>query len=290
MRTYQLGAGQPDIAIVGAVHGDEPCGARAIERLVAADPPVERPVKLIVANERALERDVRWIDTDLNRVFDEDLDEDTHEHQLASRLTDEIAGCTVLSIHSTHSYADPFAMVSGLDERPVDIAARLPVVALLDIGSTVEGRPFVIEAAYFIEIEAGEQRSERAAENALELSYAFLRATGALPGEAASHQVPTFRMEAPIPKPSADRYEVEAENFKLVDRGETFARADDRRLVAGEPFYPLLLSADGYDDIFGYTGDHVGYRGTDRVGEDAGQPVGPTDRRGGAVATDENRE
>ena len=44
MRIYELGDGTPEVAVVGSIHGDEPCGAVAIARLVAEDPPVRRPV------------------------------------------------------------------------------------------------------------------------------------------------------------------------------------------------------------------------------------------------------
>ena len=55
MRIYELGEGTPEVAVVGGIHGDEPCGPLAIRRLLAAEPAVERPLKLIIANEPALE-------------------------------------------------------------------------------------------------------------------------------------------------------------------------------------------------------------------------------------------
>jgi len=58
--------------------------------------------------------------------------------------------------------------------------------------------------------------------------------------------------------PKYDREEAFDILRERVERGQTFARADDRRFVAGEPFTPVLLSAEGYDDIFGYVGDHLG--------------------------------
>ncbi|MFB6160969.1 MAG: succinylglutamate desuccinylase/aspartoacylase family protein [Haloferacaceae archaeon] len=257
MRTYQLGEKEPEIAVVGAVHGDEPCGARAIERVVDAAPAVDRPVKFVVANEEALDRDVRYVDADLNRAFENEGGEG-HEHRLARRLADAVAGCVTLSIHSTQSYAEPFAMVSGLGGEASAIAASLPVVALLDVGSDDEGRLFAIEATDLIEVEAGLQGSDEAARNAEEVVEAFLRATGALPEPPEPRRLPTFRLGEAIPKPGAERHEVFVENFTHVGAGEAFAGADDRRLVADESFYPVLLSANGYADIFGYTADRVG--------------------------------
>lgn len=258
MRTYQLGEGEPEIAVIGAIHGDEPCGARAIERIVDAAPAVDRPVKFVVVNEEALDRGVRYVDADLNRAFEDEGEGDGHEHRLARELADEVAGCVTLSIHSTQSYADPFGMVSGLDGEAATIAARLPIVALLDVGSDDEGRLFALEATDLVEVEAGLQGSEEAARNAEAVVEAFLRATGALPDPPEARTLPTFRLGEAIPKPGAERHEVFVENFTRVGAGEAFADADGRELVAEEDFYPVLLSANGYADIFGYTADRVG--------------------------------
>ncbi len=92
MRVAQLGSGTPEIAVVAGIHGDEPCGVRAVERLLDDPPAVERPVKLVVANETALERRVRFVDEDLNRTFPGDPNAKTHEGQLAHRLVEELEG------------------------------------------------------------------------------------------------------------------------------------------------------------------------------------------------------
>jgi len=257
MRVEQLGTGEPEIAVIGSVHGDEPCGARAIERFLSDPPSVERPVKLIVANEEALERDVRYIDADLNRAFDASVPEDAHERALSKRLTDEIRGCRVLSLHSTQSHADPFAISAGIDGFVRDVVPKLSVVALVDTGEQVEGRLFAAQAD-IIEVEAGHQHTDAAAENAYGLLREFLTATGVLPGDSISRSVPVFELGDRIPKPPASEYRVYASNFERVAAGERFAAADGETFVADEPFYPVLLSAYGYADVFGYRSQPAG--------------------------------
>ena len=253
MRVEQLGDGEPELAIVGGVHGDEPCGVRAVERLLEDDPDVLRPVKLIVPNERALHAGVRYVDADLNRAFTDAVPEDAHERGLAKRLAEEIQGCTVLSIHSTQSHADPFAIASGVDAFVSEIAPRLPVAALVDTQDFGEGRLFAADAD-ILEVEAGLQGTETAAENAYRLARAFLTATGAIPGDAPARDLSVFRMGDPITKPPAEEYEVFVENFERVEAGQTFAAVDGEELVAEEAFWPVLLSPYGYVDQFGYRG------------------------------------
>jgi len=257
MRVEQLGDGEPELAIVAAIHGDEPGGVEAIERLRSNGATVERPVKLIVANEKALEAGERYLETDLNRAFDEDVPEDAHERELARQLATEIRGCTVLSLHSTQSSATPFAISPGLDDTTRAIVPQLSVAALVRTGHDVEGRLFATDAT-IIEVETGYQRSVEAAENAYRIALEFLTATGALPGYTVSTDLSVYDLSEPVEKPSAAEYEVFAENFTYVDAGETYAAADGEGLTAADGFYPILFSAYGYENIFGYTGSFVG--------------------------------
>ena len=256
MRVVHLGGDRPEIAVVGAIHGDEPCGARAIERLLIEKPDLQKPVAFVIANEKALDRGVRYVDADLNRAFEDGGDPRNHEYGLARRLAEELAGCTVLSIHSTQSHPESFGIVNAGAEGAGAIVRRLPIEALVEVTEN-EGRPFAIEAADLMEVEAGYQRSPRASANAYRAVRAFLRATGALPGKRERREVPTFSLGDPIEKPAAKRYEVFAETFARVEAGEVFAAADDRELRAETPFYPVLFSANGYRDIFGYTGQRI---------------------------------
>ena len=263
VRVERLGEGTPEVAVVGGVHGDEPCGWRAIERLLAADPDVDRPVKLVVANERAIERGVRYVDEDLNRAFPGDPEGDTHETRLAAELAREIAGCTTLALHSTQSHPDPFAIVHRIDDFARVVVPQLSTVAAVDTGPMVEGRLF--SAASALEVECGLQGTETAAENGYRLVREFLAAVGALGSPVATDgdrdptgEVPVFRLRRPIPKPGPGPHEVFVENFQPVAAGERFATADGDPVVAEEPFVPVLVSANGYDDVYGYAADRVG--------------------------------
>jgi predicted deacylase len=253
VRVEQLGTGEPAVAVVGGIHGDEPCGPHAIEQLLADPPAVERPVKLVVANELAIERDVRYVDEDLNRTFPGDLDADTHEGRLAARLDAELGDCQTLALHSTQSYERLFALVDRLGEFERRICPQLSVDAVVETHDPDDGRVFSSVPAA-IEVECGYQRSAAAADNAVRVTREFLLATGVIdPGEPpATTEVPVFRLGQPIPKEQADAYEVFARNFEEVAAGEAFAAMDGESVVADEPFHPVLLSPEGYRDIFGY--------------------------------------
>ncbi|PSP79943.1 succinylglutamate desuccinylase [Halobacteriales archaeon QS_4_69_225] len=273
MRVETLGEGEPEVAVVGAIHGDEPCGSVAVESLVDANLAVERPVKLIVANERAIDAGDRYVDEDLNRAFPGSPDADTHEGRLAHELLAELRGCEILSLHSTRSYAAPFALVDEMDGHARSVCPYLSVEAVVETAQYSEGR--LIAYPDVIELECGLQRSAVAAENAKSLVREFLVATGVLAGDGERprhHPLSVFRLDQRIPKETADGYEVFVENFERIAEGEAFAAADGELLRAERPFYPVLLSAYGYENVFGYAGDLVdrldGDGVTGRVGEE----------------------
>jgi succinylglutamate desuccinylase len=255
MRVKRLGDGSPELAIVGGIHGDEPCGVDAVERLMESPPDVERPVSLIVANELAVERGERFIDTDLNRAFPGNP-AGSHEERLAARLETELMGCRVLALHSTQSHDEPFAVVERLTDWTRSVCRRLPINAVVETGSFVEGRLFA--SADVVEVECGRQWSHEAIENADELAHAFLAAEGALSRPMSPRDHPIYRLRDRVPKRTATTYEIRVENFTRVRAGDVFATADGDPVRAGEAFYPVLMSAEGYDDVFGYAADLVG--------------------------------
>lgn len=266
MRVEQLGTGTPTVAIVAGIHGDEPGGVAAVERLLEASPPVERPVLLIVVNERALEAGIRYVDTDLNRAFPGDPTDDAYEARLAHDLAERLDDCTVLSLHSTQSHPEPFMVVDRVDPLIERLATQLPVESIVDTGEFIQGRLFA--AVRTIEVECGLQGSDAAAETALRLSLAYLRAMdvldptvaadlairwGVAPIDGAIHEeTPVYRLAEQISKAPAANYEILVDNFEHVEEREAFARSDVGEVLADEPFYPVLLSADGYEEILGY--------------------------------------
>jgi predicted deacylase len=259
MRIEYLGEGEPEIAVIGGIHGDEPCGVTAIEALLDSNPPVERPVALVIANEKALEKDVRYVEEDLNRAFPGDPDGETHESRLAAEITEAIGHCTTLSMHSTQSYREMFALVKDLDDFARDVCPYLSVDAVVDVGSYDKGRLFE-GVRRTIEIECGYQRSDQAAENATQVTREYLAAMGALPADRRrlQRELPLYRLSKPVPKDGASTYEVYADNFEQVEQGEPFAAVDNEEIVADEGFYPVLMSPYGYENLFGYAAERVG--------------------------------
>jgi predicted deacylase len=249
------GPGDPEVAVVGGVHGDETGGVRAVRRLRRADLDLRRGVAFVLANPAAVEAGRRYLDSDLNRAFPGDPRGD-REHRLAARICDLIEDRTTLSLHDTHSQPVPFALVHRSQPEEFELASRLPVPHVVDHTGVNEGT--ITECGLTVEVEVGTQGTEAAAACAERQARAFLRRVGALPGGPPDAAPEYFHMFEPVPKPPDATYELYVENFERVPAGTVYARVDGQELVADEPFYPILMSACGYPDIFGYRGERLG--------------------------------
>jgi len=115
LKVETLGDGEPEYAVIGGIHGDEPCGKNAVERFLDSDFEVQKPVKMIIANEKAFDEDTRFTDCDLNRSFPGDLESNLYEERLATRILEEVEDLKILDLHSTRSHKEIFAALSYFD-------------------------------------------------------------------------------------------------------------------------------------------------------------------------------
>jgi predicted deacylase len=249
------GPGDPEVAVVGGVHGDEPSGVRAIRNLLEEDPDFERGVRFVIANPPAFAAGERYLDADLNRSFPGDPDAPERERRLAAHVRGLTEGMATLSLHSTHSTPDPIVFVH-LEESVAEIAAEMPVPSVVAETSVVEGTFTDCNAA--LTLEAGCQGTAAATDTATEQARAFLGIAGALDGPSPEGNPSFYRRDGVLEKPSGASYDLHVENFERVEAGATVATAGDETLEAEEPFVPILVSASGYEDIFGYEGTAIG--------------------------------
>ncbi|WP_336363574.1 M14 family metallopeptidase [Halalkalicoccus salilacus] len=249
------GPGEPEVVVVGGVHGDEMSGVRAVRRLREADLDLRRGVAFVLANPAAIEAGKRYLDSDLNRVFPGNPDGD-REERIAARLCELVEGRTTLSLHGTKSEPTPFALVHSSQERELDLAARLPVPHVVDHWGVNERT--ITTCGFSVEIELASEDSEEVAASAERQARAFLKRVDALPGEPPDADPDFFHMYEPVPKPSGTSYELYVENFERVPAGTVYASVDGRDLIADDTFWPIMMSERGSPDVLGYKGRRIG--------------------------------
>ncbi|RBI63690.1 succinylglutamate desuccinylase [halophilic archaeon] len=252
MQTETVGDGTPDLAVVACLHGDEQCGKSAIGNLLAERPVLDRAVQFVVANEAAIAANVRFVDEDLNRAFPGNPDGDTYESRLAAELLAELRDRRVLDLHSTHSHPVPFALVDGLDETRRNLVRATGLDRVVDIGHIPGG---LISHVAGVAVECGYVGTATAERNAERVLRNFLGATGALDVPFDESDPEVYRVMGVA---AGREYEFVGRNFERVEAGETFASRDGDELQADEPFYPVLMSTEGYDEMVGFCAERLG--------------------------------
>ncbi|MFB6180746.1 MAG: succinylglutamate desuccinylase/aspartoacylase family protein [Candidatus Nanohalobium sp.] len=251
MRVEKRGTGEPEYSIVGGIHGDEPAGRKAIERILAEDLRFERPVQFVVANEEALAEDKRFLDDDLNRVFPGDSGSDSHEKSLAVEILKQVKGTKVLDLHTTHSYPYPFSTFSSFDQKHWNLLSSAGVLNAVLFDDSSGSLHSAVDQG--IIVEAGHQGTAQAVENAVGVVKNFLSSEGVLDLDYHRSEPNIFRYCETV----EGDWKFTGENFRKIRAGEVFAEKDGEKLVAEEEFYPVLMSTNGYRDKLGFKAEKI---------------------------------
>ena len=251
MKIIERGKGEPELVVVGSLHGDEPAGKKAIEKILDRHEEFSKPLKFIVANEKALEENKRYLDVDPNSSFPGNKDSDKYEKRLAAQLTEEIRGKTVLDIHTTRSTDRPFATMKNTDKATVKMAEDANVENAVYFPE--ESGVLIEQAETGLIVETGPQGTENAEKDAYRVLENFLACRGVIDGECSKSRPDLYRY---IDTVEGD-WEFTGENFRKVEEGEAYARKDGETLEAQKAFYPVLMSTDGYEGKLGYRAEKL---------------------------------
>ncbi len=141
----------PSLLVLGAVHGNEVCGAHAVVRLVDALDEGRlqlqrgRLTLVPVANALAFGQNTREGERNLNRRFMPRAEPQEYEDRVTQRLAPLLAQHeALLDLHSFHTPGEPFAMVgprdnSGAREPFARAAEEMALARALGAQQVVEG-------------------------------------------------------------------------------------------------------------------------------------------------------
>ena len=132
-----------NVLFLGAIHGNEPAGTKAIYKVVEkfatkALIPLCGSVSFIpVCNPKAFEKDIRQIDENLNRIIKKYNNPETYEQQIANELVEHISQADIIiDLHSTFCpLAEPFIF----SDYPNDLADKIS--SALNIKYIIKGWP-----------------------------------------------------------------------------------------------------------------------------------------------------
>ncbi len=120
------------ILIIGCQHGDEKLGEKVISHLHGEG---YKDVSFILANERAAERNVRFIDQDLNRSFPGNPKGNYEERRAAEILPAIQSADIVIDIHTTTSEVKMVPIIASLTpeiEKVINLTTAAEIVVMGD--------------------------------------------------------------------------------------------------------------------------------------------------------------
>ena len=249
MDIQYIGDGEPDIAIIGTVHGNEPCGEDALRELRKSASELNGCILTICVNERAAEKNERFIDQDLNRVYPGDLSSKNHEERLAAIVYHLTKDIPVYDLHSTKiptPSGKPFGIFAEKKDNVINRVKNTGVNKTLyfefDDGSGLHH----LES---VEVEHMPKGSEEALKQARSTVDQILAAHNLNDNEENQTEPMIYRVYDSVEKDGD--YDITCSNWNKVEEGEKIATNESGAIRASESFIPVIFSED-YDEILGY--------------------------------------
>ncbi|MCB0339332.1 MAG: succinylglutamate desuccinylase/aspartoacylase family protein [Bdellovibrionales bacterium] len=250
----------PRVVIFGGVHGDEPSGVETVcflrDQLTSGSIKLQcGSLTLAIANERAVERSVRFIEENLNRLFflNSDSPDSCYERARAIELAPLIRNCDFFfDLHSTRAPTEPFLMCeSHLLPVASNLGASNIVVGWASLNSEAlsgdtesYGNSFGIPS---FTMESGQHLGSQTCEVAKIMALNVLKFTKLISGEILSiGERKVFQLFA-VQNKTSDSFSMARafRNLEPVRVGELLAEDGEGQILAPENCVIVLPKVSG---------------------------------------------
>ncbi|MDH3625826.1 MAG: succinylglutamate desuccinylase/aspartoacylase family protein [Myxococcales bacterium] len=262
---------RPYIGVCGSMHGNEPCGGNAIERITqelkdGALRPGDGTLFLILGNPEAITQGCRHTPEgdDLNRLWDfsftESLRQEAwgYEHHRVLDLKEVLGELDVfLDLHSAATSTPPFAVSNGVTVVD-DVAKRIGVSFLVQSWYGLADKVIIgflrLAGVPALSVECGAHDDPEISDKAYRIAISFLQVTGALSDrtEREGNNVRTVHVVETITKPSAEfRFGSPWTGFQELEPGVLVGRDRVTEIRATRRCYAVLPneSVEVGDDV-----------------------------------------
>lgn len=252
-----IGTGDPHIIVVGCLHGDEPLGRDVVEQLKTIELQ-KGTLTLVVAHEAALARNVRFIETDMNRAFPGRPD-GALEERLAYELTPLLrsADC-VVDIHTTRSAIDALLIITERTKNGDGVLAAIdvPKVAYIDRAHFGKGG-MINEAQIGVSLEYGTAEADplsRAYTDVVSVLSHFGMTVGA---SDVHKEKELYTIVKAYSVPDGFVHNEAIRDFVPIRKGDQVGTVDGVPIIASESFYPLFVGNGRYTGTLALCADRT---------------------------------
>ena len=233
-------------------HGDERIGVKVAKELEKLK--IDKNIFVVqIANKKAFELGERFVDQDLNRSFPGKKD-GNREERIAYELSPIIRSADlVIDIHSTKSELKDAIIVTKLDAATRGcITAIAPKYAL--IMNATRDNALISEAKIGLAFEYGKDNDKKTLEKIIADIKRIFQYFGLIDAVPKKRKIATqyFDVFSRVDKPNGYKLFKKIKNYRLVRKGEKFAKNGSDYLTANEDFYPILFGEKNYKDYFGF--------------------------------------
>lgn len=118
------------VAIVGCVHGDEKYSLRVFKSLKSLSL-LQGEVDFFIGNFEAFKVNKRYVDEDLNRSFNKELN--SYESQLSKKIIEELSSYDyIIDLHSTTAKTNPFMIITNIENKNFAKKIRINKVVFIE--------------------------------------------------------------------------------------------------------------------------------------------------------------
>jgi len=269
--TFDSGISGPHVAVTALVHGNELCGAVALDWLFRMDlRPAQGKLSLVFVNIAAFEQfdprepdGSRWVDEDFNRLWGQGVLRDTarpvtHEVRRARQILPWLTTVDLLlDLHSMQHKTEALTIAGPTDKgRQLANAIGWPAIVVCDKGHAegVRMRDFgdfadPASPRNAALVECGQHWEAESIEVAKDCVTGFLRYTGVAPVDFAQERMATrparspqrvYQVSGPVTiKTEAFRFEQDWRGFEHLPKGSVIGHDGDEAVLA--PHEPTVL-------------------------------------------------
>ncbi len=248
------------VLLNACTHGDEKIGLIVSERIKKLKV-VSGDIDYQIANPEALEKGVRYIDSDLNRSFPGDPNGNSEEKRAVELVKKIRKYDCVLDFHSTTSSLRDTVVLVNYNEETKKLAIASQAKNVLVMKAT-SGKDLLSFTKLGIATEFGSDYDPEIIDLTYNACVGILNYLGVIEEKPYERGVqPNFyEVYGSCPKPESATLEESVENFKEIETGDVYAHTSDGDIiVAKEDFVPILFGEKNYEHIFGFKGRKIEY-------------------------------
>lgn len=254
----------PRVVILGSVHGDERVGMAVVRMLPTVIKPeyVHGTIELVVGNPRAYEKNIRFVEFDLNRLFGSEMPMGAEAGAYEVNRAAELKSCLkdadyLLDIHSTIKPSVPFVYAAD-DSGHRTLAASFGTPYIVSAAPGFRPQDLISSTDTYVDAhgglgftyESGWHKDTAAYDTVLDRTRRFLAALNVAPYDEVSslsqavHSVPLVIYGSVIPRSTHFSFAADYANFDYVKEGSIIARDGSTDITIQENSFIIFPKVD----------------------------------------------